>query len=300
MIWSLVKDPSTRRDELVPGPLGDARRAACEARAPRRVVGRPRRTPRGLPARRHRARTATSRRLAERSLGDYHVLAPDLIGHGDSPYEPPWSIDAHARRDRRVGRRAKPAVWIGHSFGARLALELAASQPELVERLVLLDPAILLPAHVALFAAENAPRGARVRVVRGGDRPALRRELAARSAPRARSSSSWPSISSPLGGRRWRYRYSQAAVVAAYGEMASVPRAVRTRPDPDPARAWAATRTSPTTTSSTHTEPRSATCSRSSPSAVDTPCCGTPSTRRRGSHDVPGPPGPNRFGDSRE
>jgi lipase len=35
-------------------------------------------------------------RLAER-LQPAHVLAPDLLGHGDSPYEPPWTIDAHLR-----------------------------------------------------------------------------------------------------------------------------------------------------------------------------------------------------------
>jgi len=34
-------------------------------------------------------------RLATGWLGEYHVLAPDLIGHGASPYEPPWSIGEH-------------------------------------------------------------------------------------------------------------------------------------------------------------------------------------------------------------
>ena len=34
-------------------------------------------------------------RLAEGWLADYHVLSPDLLGHGSSTYEPPWSIDAH-------------------------------------------------------------------------------------------------------------------------------------------------------------------------------------------------------------
>src|SRR5205823_6356865 len=79
----------------------------------------------------------------------------DLLGHGDSPQEPPWSIDAHLRAlIETVGE--EPAAWIGHSFGARLSHELAARQPELVARLVHLDPVILLPPHVALFAAEHA------------------------------------------------------------------------------------------------------------------------------------------------
>ena len=33
--------------------------------------------------------------LAERLLPDFHVLAPDLLGHGGSPDEPPWRIEAH-------------------------------------------------------------------------------------------------------------------------------------------------------------------------------------------------------------
>ncbi|HLE98814.1 MAG TPA: alpha/beta fold hydrolase, partial [Gaiellaceae bacterium] len=92
--------------------------------------------------------------LAE-ALPGFHVLAPDLIGHGFSPWEPPWDIAAHV--DAIVGTvGARPAALIGHSFGGRLAFELAARAPKLVPKLVLLDPAILLPGHVALMAAENA------------------------------------------------------------------------------------------------------------------------------------------------
>src|SRR3990170_3362752 len=93
-------------------------------------------------------------RVAERLPG-HHVLAPDLLGHGYSPWEPPWDIVTHC--DAIVATvGAQPAVLIGHSFGGRLAFELAARAPKLVPKLVLLDPAILLPGHVALMAAENA------------------------------------------------------------------------------------------------------------------------------------------------
>jgi lipase len=92
--------------------------------------------------------------LAE-ALPGFHVLAPDLLGHGSSSYEPPWDIGTHVDAiAATVG--ASPAVLLGHSFGGRLAFELAARSPELVPKLVLLDPAILLPGHVALAAAENA------------------------------------------------------------------------------------------------------------------------------------------------
>ena len=98
-----------------------------------------------------------ARRVAEGWLADRYVVAPDLLGHGSSPYEPPWSIDEHVRLLlEAVGD--EPAAWIGHSFGGRLAFEVAARRPELVERLVLLDPAILIDPEIALLVAEKDRR----------------------------------------------------------------------------------------------------------------------------------------------
>ena len=102
------------------------------------------------------AGAATSSRLARTARGDAPRVAPDLLGHGASPCEPPWRIERSPRRARVEPFGDAPAIWIGHSFGARLALERAARRPQAVERLVLLDPAILIPPHVALWAAENA------------------------------------------------------------------------------------------------------------------------------------------------
>ena len=42
-------------------------------------------------------------KLAE-ALPGFHVLAPDLLGHGSSPYEPPWDLETHIRRGRRDRR----------------------------------------------------------------------------------------------------------------------------------------------------------------------------------------------------
>lgn len=94
------------------------------------------------------------RNLAETRLaGRFRVLAPDLRGHGHSTWEPPWSLEQHlADVLETVGDT--PRLWLGHSFGGRLALELAARRPELVERLVLLDPALQVLPHVALDLAE--------------------------------------------------------------------------------------------------------------------------------------------------
>ena len=127
------------------------------------------------------------RRLAEGWLADHHVVAPDLLGHGSSPYEPPWSIDEHVRLVlEAVGD--EPAAWIGHSFGARLAFEVAARRPELVERLVLLDPAILIDPEIALIVAEKDRRDRSYASFEEGDRAAVRREPA-RPAPRGSTSS---------------------------------------------------------------------------------------------------------------
>ena len=227
-------------------------------------------------------------KLAEAGLAGFHVLAPDLLGHGSSPYEPPWSLDAHVDAIvETVG--VESAVLIGHSFGGRLAFEIAARAPKLVPRLVLLDPAIFLPPEIALAAAENARQNrAYVSFDEGIDRRYDESQL--RSAPREL-------LEEELAGHLvwsddgFRYRYCHSAVIAAYGEMASLP---------PPSRACeyrrssssAPPRTSRTTTSSTPTGRRSETFSKWSRSTVGTPSSGTrsrrrqPSSARFSSHDV--------------
>lgn len=156
--------------------------------------------------------------LAARLGGGVEVIAPDLLGHGDSPRDPPWSIEAHvAALVEAVGDA--PATWLGHSFGARLAIEVAARRPDLVERLVLLDPAVWLPPHVARFAAESSlgikaydsiedavQRRFGESMLQGADPDLVRGELEQHLVER---------------DGVWRYRYEQAAVVTAFGELAS-------------------------------------------------------------------------------
>ncbi len=154
-------------------------------------------------------------------LSGYQVLAPDLIGHGNSPWEPPWDIGTHC--DAIVDTvGARESILVGHSFGGRLAYELAARAPKLVPKLVLLDPAILLPGHVALAAAESA-RSEKTYV--SFDELIDRRytESALQSAPREVVVADLASHVETSEDGLTRYRYSQSAVVAAYGEMASAP-----------------------------------------------------------------------------
>src|SRR3712207_2546966 len=101
------------------------------------------------------------RKLAEERLvpAGFRVVSVDLRGHGRSGYEPPWNLEAHvedlletlAAHDHGDG----VAVWIGHSFGGRLVMEVAAREPERLKRAVLLDPAIQLDPRMALDGAEE-------------------------------------------------------------------------------------------------------------------------------------------------
>lgn len=163
-----------------------------------------------------------ARQLAERWLaGRYRALAPDLLGHGSSPYEPPWHLEAQLEAIlASVGET--PAAWIGHSYGGRLAFELAAQRPDLVERLVLLDPAIHLHPGVALHMAEESRAD---RSYASFEEAVDRRyeESSLLSAPRAVVEDELRGHLEPCDDGRWRYRYSQASVVAAYGEMAAPP-----------------------------------------------------------------------------
>jgi lipase len=83
--------------------------------------------------------------LAATELPGVAVAAPDLIGHGRSTWAPPWTIDANADALASViedAQATEPVVVVAHSFGCAVALRLAATHPDRVAALVLLDPAV--------------------------------------------------------------------------------------------------------------------------------------------------------------
>jgi lipase len=171
----------------------------------------------GITAQGERFRRLAEERLAQR----WHVVAPDLRGHGRSGYEPPWDLEQHLE-DLLETAPADARLWVGHSFGGRLVLELAARHPERVDRAVLLDPAIWVPPPYALARAElqrhdrswaSIEAAAEERFadggVRGGSRQVVeddfRRHL------------------EQDGDGRFRLRYCRSAVIAAFSVMARTP-----------------------------------------------------------------------------
>jgi lipase len=83
-------------------------------------------------------------RLATGHLPEVSVAAPDLLGHGRSSWAAPWTIEANvtALAGLLDDQAEAPVIVVGHSFGGAVALHLAATHPDRVSALVLLDPAI--------------------------------------------------------------------------------------------------------------------------------------------------------------
>lgn len=77
---------------------------------------------------------------------DWHILSPDLRGHGSSPRFTQEQL-GHAPQVLLadvldlLDSLAEPVVLVGHSLGGLLALRAAIARPEAVRALVLEDPA---------------------------------------------------------------------------------------------------------------------------------------------------------------
>jgi lipase len=155
--------------------------------------------------------------LAE-ELPGVRVHAVDLRGHGRSPWVPPWRIEQHVADVLGVldGLGLDRVPVIGHSFGGAIAVHLARTAPERVERLVLLDPALGLDTQRMLEQAEatradesfpdlDTARADRAQRWEGLPAGRVEAELAEHLV---------------ADGDRFRYRYCQSAAVVAWSEMA--------------------------------------------------------------------------------
>jgi lipase len=161
------------------------------------------------------------RHLAEERLADrFRVVAPDLRGHGRSEAEPPWTFDTFVDDVLETLNAASvgAAAWVGHSFGGRLALEAAATAPERIERIALLDPAIHVLPHIALDRAENV----------GETFASPEEAIAARlesdpHSPREFVEEDVEQHLERAPDGRYRFRYCRSTVVSVYGELATQP-----------------------------------------------------------------------------
>ncbi len=84
------------------------------------------------------------RKLSEALAPEFHVLAPDLLGYGDSE---PWPDGKpfHFRQDidfleSLLDGDEEPVHLAGHSYGGFLALQLALRRPELVRSIAVYEP----------------------------------------------------------------------------------------------------------------------------------------------------------------
>jgi lipase len=159
--------------------------------------------------------------LGERLADRFHIIALDLLGHGLSRFEPPWDLQALLDGVlSTVGERQ--ASWLGHSWGARVVFEVAAAHPSVVQRLVLLDPALLLtPAEALSYAEEARVDESYDSFEELVDRRFQLSRLTRASRPRVETELREHCYEGDDG--RWRYRYCQSAVVTAYNEMSRTP-----------------------------------------------------------------------------
>ena len=100
------------------------------------------------------------REVAEGLAGDYTVIAPDLIGHGDSATpRGDYSIGAHAAaiRDLLAALGVRRATIVGHSLGGGVAMQFFWQFPERVERLVLVSSGGLGPRVSPLLRLAAVP-----------------------------------------------------------------------------------------------------------------------------------------------
>lgn len=155
-------------------------------------------------------------------LPEFRVIGVDLRGHGFSGSEPPWSIRTHIADliETAAALGVESAAWVGHSFGGRIVAELSAAAPRLVERAVLLDPAMRIEPDVALTSAE----GLRPDTSFASLDDAVEAKLADGTlftTPRLIVETEIASHFELGADGRWRARFSRVAAIVAWSEMAA-------------------------------------------------------------------------------
>ncbi len=162
------------------------------------------------------------RQLAEERLEAYRVIGVDLRGHGRSTWTPPWGVEQHVADlvETTAALGIDAAAWIGHSFGGRLVAEVACRHPDLVERAVLLDPAL----HIDPAVAAERADGTRADVSFGSPDEAIDARLndgSVYTTPRAILEEEAREHLVEGADGRYRWRWAPAAVIVAWSDMAA-------------------------------------------------------------------------------
>jgi pimeloyl-ACP methyl ester carboxylesterase len=171
------------------------------------------------------------RRVALELASDHTVIAPDLIGHGDSATpRGDYSLGAHAAaiRDLLAALEIRSATVVGHSLGGGIAMQFFWQFPERVERLVLISSGGLGPRVSPLLRLAAAPGAsaavalaARPRVL--GTMAALANALEARGSKRGVYLDAVVRALRPLQGAGARRAFLQTlrAVIDVHGQRVS-------------------------------------------------------------------------------
>jgi pimeloyl-ACP methyl ester carboxylesterase len=92
---------------------------------------------------------------------DWHVIAPDIRGHGDSAPSPSgdYSMSAFVYDLAQLihGQRLAPVRIVAHSMGGAIALRYAGVYPEAVEKLVVIEGLGPSPAMIAERKTQTTP-----------------------------------------------------------------------------------------------------------------------------------------------
>jgi pimeloyl-ACP methyl ester carboxylesterase len=99
--------------------------------------------------------------LAQATGRTAHSILLDFPGFGASPAPPaPWGTEdyANAVAEWLGGLPPRRRIWVGHSFGTRVGLQLAARHPSLIDGLFLIAAAGLPPRRTLPEAARIAVR----------------------------------------------------------------------------------------------------------------------------------------------
>ncbi|OYU14085.1 MAG: alpha/beta hydrolase [Alphaproteobacteria bacterium PA4] len=140
--------------------------------------------------------------VAERLADRYHIIAPDLRGHGDSMWSPDgdYSMLAFVHDLAQLVHQLEraPVKIIAHSLGGGIALRFAGLYPELVSRIVAIEGLGPSPAMLA----ERRKQGTAERI---------RRYIADRRAASGRAPKKYASFAEALERMQAENSYLSAA-----------------------------------------------------------------------------------------